>query len=726
MSEINLNTRQKKVVQARDSKILCLASAASGKALPNSTRIPTTEGWKEVGDIKPGDYLFDRHGRPTKVLQIFPQGELEVFQLIFGDGRTALCSKDHIWSVNKTTWKNKNSFREYTCEELLKEELIDSNRRAKFYIPCSSAIELPEQEYKISPYIIGAFLGDGCCTEHQLTFSSEDEEIVNKIATLLGNDVVSFKRHESNYSWGFYHLDKSRTKIYTSILPKELINYSYDKSIPNEYKRGSIEQRLELLQGLFDTDGSITKDKRGDHAATATVRFTSTSLNLTEDVKEVLGSLGYISTISTDERKDKYTTGICYNLSVNMPNSDKYKLFSLQRKRDIALSVKDKKQQKKYDRTSIREIKDLGYKEEMTCFLVDNEEHLFLMNDCIVTHNTRTLTERIRYIIQSNKGKPEDMVAICFTNQAASEMYSRLGKLGEKMFIGTIHSYANKLCTFNGLDTEQYIREEKFDKIIERAMTIPRDKLKPISYLFIDECQDLGDLEFNFLTYLKKDNEFWCGDEKQAIYGFKGATDKYLREMYEDPTYAKYFLVENYRNTPEIIDFAEGFLNGVESLSPKSIPRKTKNGFIERCRFPEALEELEASGNWGSWFIIARTNRDVYSIMEILKEKEIPNTTFKRSELSIEEMENLMAENTVKVMTCHAAKGLESPNVIVVGALTYNKEERRIAYVAATRAETNLWWCPALKKEEGKLKEPNQSFKTNRQIQRAYGELIEF
>lgn len=69
---------------------------------------------------------------------------------------------------------------------------------------------------------------------------------------------------------------------------------------------------------------------------------------------------------------------------------------------------------------------------------------------------------------------------------------------------------------------------------------------------------------------------------------------------------------------------------------------------------------------------------------------------------------------------------MESPNVIVVGALTYNKEERRIAYVAATRAETNLWWCPALKKDEGKLKEPNRNFKVNRKIERAYGELIEF
>ena len=90
--------------------------AAAGKALPNSTKIPTINGFKKVGEIKPGDTLFDRNGKPTKVLQIFPQGQLRVYKITFGDGRVALCSKDHIWTVNKITWKNKNDFREYTVE----------------------------------------------------------------------------------------------------------------------------------------------------------------------------------------------------------------------------------------------------------------------------------------------------------------------------------------------------------------------------------------------------------------------------------------------------------------------------------------------------------------------------------------------------------------------------------------------------------------------------------
>lgn len=83
----------------------------------------------------------------------------------------------------------------------------------------------------------------------------------------------------------------------------------------------------------MDTDGSISKDSRKDHAATASIKFTSTSLSLVEDVREVLLSLGIVSVIKTDNRAEKYTKNICYELSINMCNQDKYKLFSLERKK---------------------------------------------------------------------------------------------------------------------------------------------------------------------------------------------------------------------------------------------------------------------------------------------------------------------------------------------------------------------------------------------------------
>ena len=55
-----------------------------------------------------------------------------------------------------------------------------------------------------------------------------------------------------------------------------------------------------------------------------------------------------------------------------------------------------------------------------------------------------------------------------------------------------------------------------------------------------------------------------------------------------------------------------------------------------------------------------------------------------------------MREDTVKVLTIHASKGLEQKKVIVVGGKTFREDERKISYVAATRAEEELYWCPSL------------------------------
>lgn len=78
------------------------AGTGTGKALPNDTIIPTPDGDRRVGDIRPGDYLFGQDGKPTKVLAIYPQPEpKEVWRLTFEDGRQALCCEEHLWQYKE-------------------------------------------------------------------------------------------------------------------------------------------------------------------------------------------------------------------------------------------------------------------------------------------------------------------------------------------------------------------------------------------------------------------------------------------------------------------------------------------------------------------------------------------------------------------------------------------------------------------------------------------------
>ena len=79
--------------------ITCLiGKAGSGKAQPIDTVIPTPNGYKKLGDIKVGDYVYDRLGKPTKVLGVFPQGMKDVYTVELADGRKTQCNDEHLWS----------------------------------------------------------------------------------------------------------------------------------------------------------------------------------------------------------------------------------------------------------------------------------------------------------------------------------------------------------------------------------------------------------------------------------------------------------------------------------------------------------------------------------------------------------------------------------------------------------------------------------------------------
>lgn len=992
---MELDIRQKKVVEAEEDKILCLAAAGSGKSIPNSTKIPTLEGWKRVDEVKVGDYLINELGQPTQVLGVYPQGEKEVYEISFGDGRVARCCKDHIWNVNKITWKNKDEYRDYTVEQLLKEGFVYKDRRAKFSIPCSLAIEWSKKRYDIDPYIMGVFLGDGCCKgKSQLVLSSKDESIPLLCAEKMGEDrqVKTELWYNNKYQWRFYTENEDKKEYFNTIeyfqkYKNEVLQYSYNKRIPEEYKIGSIKQRLSLVQGLMDTDGSISKSN-------GQLRFTSTSYFLIKDMQEVLSSLGYVSKLYREKREELYTDK-CYYILINIPNKEKEKLFRVKRKKDIAATYANINQKHDYSKTTIRSIKKTKEIEKMTCFYVDNPKHLFLMNDCLVTHNTTVLTERIRHLIVNSKVAPETICAISFTNMAADEMKKRLGNIADGVFIGTIHSLANNVCISNGINTDKYIADIEFDMILKKALTIPASKYPKFQHLLIDEFQDTGALEYNFIEKIPTKNFFAIGDERQCqpagtkiklrngvikniedikvgdsiiwfsqkdsyicgnkvsfdsiekkvekvasrdfvnddlitittetgkqtkytpnhigfvklhdseyqhvvylmcngkgrfrigkipmyannksrinpwrtkmsdegctklwllkafktdkearlleqklsykyqipqtcwqigkvqwteedinyiyeglntyesakaclkefhrnidyplldntydnahpihfaknavtqiyacnimpevmdflihdetqkhkkkyeqikkveydfikepikvyslqteggtyiadeivthncIYQFKGSSDIYLKNLYLDANCQTYFLNKNYRCAPNIISYADSLIASMSKLSPKTEPVKSKNGYVrDDFSFLEAIKELEWSQDWGNWFILCRTNNELATAVDILEKKNIPNISFKKGDLDLIEMETLLKDNRVKVLTIHTAKGLENKNVIVTGASLYSEEERKIAYVAATRAEQSLYWCPSICRR-GKIGRPS-------------------
>ena len=332
--------------------------------------------------------------------------------------------------------------------------------------------------------------------------------------------------------------------------------------------------------------------------------------------------------------------------------------------------------------------------------VIEAKENTILCLAAAGSGKTSVLTERVRRIV-NNGCDPRLIACITFTNMAADEMKKRLGGSAEGMYIGTIHGLANSICIANGIDTEKYIADTDFDMLLKKALTVPQKNYPKFKHLLIDEFQDTGKLEYSFIEKIPKENFFAIGDERQAIYGFKGASDVYLRNLNSSIDCTTYFLNQNYRCAPNIIDFADELINSMHKISLNSSAVKKEKGYIrdyreDGCSFNDALEELEWSKDWGNWFVLCRTNNELATAISILEKRNIPCISFKKGDLDLIEMEALLKDNRVKVLTIHTAKGLENKNVIVSGARLYNEEERKIAYVAATRAEQSLYWCPSI------------------------------
>ena len=357
----------------RGHLILRGSPSSFGKAQPINTIIPTPNGNKRLGDIKIGDYVFDRLGNPTKVLGVFPQGIIDCYKVVFSDGRITYCNDNHIWNIYRDHHLNISKRVNKTLSEI-----AEKMKKDTISIPVCNKIQYSEKEYNIDPYVIGSLIGNGCCKEKYLSISSNDSKQVDEVARLL--NCFYKKNSDKNFTYTFKDVNGNSLKT-SDIIGEynEICCLAKDKRIPNEYKYGSIEQRLHLLQGLFDTDGSITSN-------TYNISYSTTSYNLALDIREVLNSLGYFCNIHKENRKDK-TRNICYVLVITLPNSEKKNLFRLPRKLNIAEEAINKPQKRHYDRLSFKTITKVSPC-EMVCIYVDNEEHLYLTNDYIVTHNT--------------------------------------------------------------------------------------------------------------------------------------------------------------------------------------------------------------------------------------------------------------------------------------------------------------------------------------------------
>ena len=344
--------------------------------------------------------------------------------------------------------------------------------------------------------------------------------------------------------------------------------------------------------------------------------------------------------------------------------------------------------------------------------IITTDKPHVLVCSAAASGKTQTLIGRLKYLLDSGVD-PSEIVAITFTNNAASVMYERLG-YPNGLFIGTVHSYCNYLLRGGAVDTRDILDQERFDDLFPR---IEENKscIKHISHLILDEGQDSTEAQFKFFELLNPDNYMYFFDYRQSIYGWSGADPQYLINKMYEPGVTVYRMRQNYRNVPEILHFAKKFLYRLgPDYEDDSIPERSGRALysvIEGNLTPsEAAHSLVRTKerlhtSWGDWFVLCRTNADIDLFMQLFEGLCVPTDTFKQAELTNSQIEEKMKEDTVKILTVHSAKGLENKCVLSYNIRAYNDEEARLCYVAATRARDCLLWAkmPPKKKKKSRV-----------------------
>jgi deoxycytidine triphosphate deaminase len=146
-----------------------LVARLEGKALALDTEIPTSDGWRLMGDLRPGDLVFTESGEPTVVLAATePMIGRPCFEVVFSDGTTVVCDAAHEWeTIDKNGRRNGRRSRIVTTAEIAKSLTVRGERNHQ--VPLAEPVHYSSRELPVDPYVLGVWLGDGTTTAAEIT-----------------------------------------------------------------------------------------------------------------------------------------------------------------------------------------------------------------------------------------------------------------------------------------------------------------------------------------------------------------------------------------------------------------------------------------------------------------------------------------------------------------------------------------------------------------------------
>jgi len=355
------------------NEVLLGGATGWGKALALDTPIPTPTGWAAMGDLKDGDEVYDENGNICRVTKAHPvMLGRPCYRVRFSDGTSIIADGEHRWRTSTRSQRANHSKGRSAGKpwSIVDTETIHRTLDQRHAIPIAGPLEGTDvYDLGIDPYTLGVWLGDGSADSAYVWVSDNDLAIIDQI-----------KRHNSvtkqNYAGG--RLAPHTVHGLRKTLDR--LGLLGNKHIPPVLMRASFEQRLALLQGLMDSDGTVDKP-------TGRCTFSNTNEHLARGVLELVRSLGWKPTIRKFNAKLRGVV-ISPTWDVDWTPSQEPPVFRLQRKREYQGLRSGVKQTSHASWRMVEAVEPIP-SVPVRCITVDSPSSLYLAGEAMVpTHNT--------------------------------------------------------------------------------------------------------------------------------------------------------------------------------------------------------------------------------------------------------------------------------------------------------------------------------------------------
>lgn len=471
-----------------------------GKAQPLSSMILTPFGWKKMKDLKVGDEVFAYDGTIVKILNIFPQGIKDVYEIQFNDGAKAHSCKDHLWftqTFSELEESKKLSKKDSGIKTLLSgsvKELKDIDLEDRHVIPTVCPINfIQKTPLPVHPYLLGLVIGNLIKSQQSyLTLNNFEREELH-ILEVLELDVEN--------------------ELKACL---DLLNQQDELSIPEEYLFASLKNRELLAQGLLDSNSYLKQERRS-------IVFNSPNEGLSFDIKELLLSLGASCHIyQYEDIYNKFNGNDYFHLMIKFPTQFKINPFRKNLKNKIWKEFGNVRALR-----TITNIEKIG-EEECQCIMIDHPSHLYITDGYVVTHNTSTSLIAVQNLHNKNiKNKTLFVVP-----QSALSNFHKEALLGDPQSKKSSVYVNGDDCLFfldrknNNVDhLFVQAKSDKYKKIFITYEDFYRLKLKPetienyINYLLVNDNVNEDSKKYKlFIEKLKKFMKSGNGKTKKDLY----------------------------------------------------------------------------------------------------------------------------------------------------------------------------------------------------------------